>query len=156
MDDPVPSARARPDGYKLSWVTASAPKPFLFQAPFLIQDHTPRAERLPKQTNHQNGVTGIASITVATDGVARVRGWWSSVLHQPGAEIQRGDIDAAGVRFISGPHALDFVAPKGASGPINHWLEERGPSPYAIALKTSSGKTGPLDEMKAGTRISLV
>src|SRR5438270_4098928 len=42
MSDPVPGSRARPDGYKLSWLTASAPNPFMFQAAFLIQDQTPR------------------------------------------------------------------------------------------------------------------
>src|SRR5438874_5895943 len=42
MSDPSAGGRARPDGYKLSWVSASAPKPFVYQAPFLIQDHTPR------------------------------------------------------------------------------------------------------------------
>ncbi len=47
-----------------------------------------------------------------------------------------------------GPHALDFVSPKNGSSPIEGWLKSRGPSPYAIALKTSSGKTGPLDETK--------
>ncbi|WP_164940891.1 VOC family protein [Bradyrhizobium zhanjiangense] len=156
VNDPVPGGRVRTDGVKLSWVTASAPKPFMFQVPFFIQDHTPREERIPKQKNHANGVAGIASITVATDDVARVRGWWSPVLHQPGADIQRDEIDAAGVRFIAGTHALDFVGPRSASSPIDAWLKARGPSPYGIALKTSSGKTGPLDEAKAGTRITLV
>jgi hypothetical protein len=69
---------------------------------------------------------------------------------------QRDDVDAVGVRFTAGPHALDFVEPKGSSSPISDWLKARGPSPYAMALKTSGGKTGPLDEMKAGTRIVLV
>jgi len=156
MGDPVPGSRARPDGYKLSWVAASAPKPFMFQAPFLIQDHTPREERIGKQTSHPNGVTGIASITVATDDVAQVRGWWTPALRQRGAEVQRDDIDAAGVRFMAGPHALDFVAPRGAASPIGAWLKARGPSPYAMALKTKDGKIGPLDETKAGARVTLV
>jgi hypothetical protein len=105
---------------------------------------------------HPNGATGVAGITVATDDVPRVRGWWSPVLRQPGTEIQRSDIGAAGVRFMAGPHALDFVEPKDASSPIGGWLKTRGPSPYAIALKTSGGKTGTLDESKARTRITLM
>jgi hypothetical protein len=156
MSDPAPGSRARPDGHKLSWVVASAPKPFMFQAPFLIQDQTPREERIGKQTSHPNGVTGVAGITVATDDVARARGWWSPVLRQPGTEIQRADIDAAGVRFMAGPYAIDFVAPRNLSGPVEGWLKARGPSPYAIALRTSGGKIGPLDETKAGTRITLM
>jgi hypothetical protein len=156
MSDPVAGSRVRPDGYRLSWVAASAPKPFVFQAPFLIQDHTPREERIGRQTSHPNGVTGLASITVATDDVARLRGWWSPVLGQPGVEIERGDIDAAGVRFMAGPHALDFVSPRNSASPLTAWLRERGPSPYAMTLKTSGDKSRPLDETKAGARITLV
>ena len=156
MSDPAPGSRTRPDGYKLPWVLATVPKPFTFQAPFLIQDHTPREERIGKETRHPNGVTGVAGITVATDDVARLRGWWSPVLRQPGTEIERSDVGAAGVRFLAGPHALDFVAPKAASSPIEGWLKTRGPSPYAIALKTSGEKKGALDESTAGTRITLM
>jgi len=36
MREPGPGGRVRPDGYKLSWVVASAPEPFKFQVPFLI------------------------------------------------------------------------------------------------------------------------
>jgi len=156
MSEPVAGARTRPDGYKLSWVLAVAPKPFVFQVPFLIQDRTPREERIGKETSHPNGVTGIAGITVATDDVERVRAWWSPVLRQPGSEIQRDDIDASGVRFMAGSQALDFVRPRTASSQIGAWLKAHGPSPYAMILKTSSGKTGPLDETKAGARIFLV
>ncbi len=156
MTDPAPGGRLRPDGYKLSWVISFAPKPFLFQVPLLLQDNTPRQERIGNQTSHPNGVTGIASITVATDDVVRVRSWWSPVLRQPGTEIQRADIDAAGVRFMTGAHALDFVGPRSASSPIGSWLKAHGSSPYAMVLKTSGGKTGPLDETKAGARITVV
>ena len=93
---------------------------------------------------------------MATDDVARVCGWWSPVLRQSGGEIDRADIGATGVRFTAGAHAIEFVAPRNASSPVAGWLKARGPSPYAIALKTSGGKTGPLDEAKAGTRIVLV
>jgi hypothetical protein len=156
MTDPAPGGRVRPDGYKLSWLISFAPKPFLFQVPLLLQDHTPRAERIGNQNKHPNGVTGIVSITVATDDVARLRSWWSPVLGQPGTEIQRPDIDAAGIRFIAGPHAFEFVAPKGASSPLNVWLKTHGPSPYGIILKTSGGRAGTLDESKANARITLV
>jgi Glyoxalase-like domain len=156
MSDPVSGQRLRPDGYRLAWLVALPPKPFMFQAPFLITDQTPREERIGHQTSHPNGVTGVAGITVATDDVARVRGWLSPVLGQPGSEIEHGDIDAAGVRFTAGSQAIDFVAPGSSSSPVAKWLGARGPSPYRIALKTSGGKTGLLDEAKAGTRIMLV
>lgn len=154
MADPVPGGRARPDGYKLSWVTASAPAPFIFQAPFLIQDHTPRPERIGRETRHPNGVTGVASITVATADVARVRGWWSAALKQPGEPIRRADLDGSGVRFTAGPHVLDFVAPVSPASPLHAWLSQRGPSPYAISLRAPGGARR-LDESKAGARITI-
>ena len=89
------------------------------QVPFFIQDYTPREERVPAEKSHPNGVTGIASITVATDDVKRIRGWWSPALRQPGTDIQRPEIDAAGIRFMSGAHVLDFIAPIDASSPIS-------------------------------------
>jgi hypothetical protein len=156
MTDPAPGGRVRPDGYKLSWLIAFAPPPFLFQVPLLLQDETPRAERIGNQNKHPNGVTGIVSITVATDDVARVRSWWTPVLRQPGTEIERTDIGAAGVRFMTGPHALEFVAPKNGSSPLDAWLKSHGPSPYSITLKTSGGKTGILDQSKANARIALM
>ncbi|MBI4587835.1 MAG: VOC family protein [Candidatus Rokubacteria bacterium] len=155
MSDPVAGGRLRPDGYKLAWVTASAPPPFLFQAPFLIQDHTPREERIGRETTHANGVTGIAAITVATDDVARVRSWWSPVLRQAGQDVQRPDVDGAGVRFTAGPHLLDFVAPKSAGSPLRAWIGERGPSPYSLTLATTTAKATRLDDAKTGTRILL-
>src|SRR5262249_8084148 len=135
---------------------AAAPKPFIFQAPFLIQDQTPREERIGKETSHANGVTGIAGITVATDDGARVRDWRSPVLSQFGNEVERADIDAARLRVTAGPHVIDFVTPRNSSSPVAGWLTTRGPSPYGIALKTSGGKNGPLDETKAGARVTLV
>ena len=55
--------------------------------------------------------------------------------------------DAVGVRFMAGSHRLDFVEPR---GPAYSRLNVRGPRPYAMGLKTRGGRTGPLDEAKAG------
>ena len=54
-----------------------------------------------------------------------------------------------------GPHALDFVAPRGPESPLSGWLTARGPSPYAAALATSSPK-GPLPlDRTLAARLSL-
>jgi catechol 2,3-dioxygenase-like lactoylglutathione lyase family enzyme len=50
IDDPVPWSRTRPDGYQLKWLLSLAREGHRGVAPFLIQDETPREERIPRQT----------------------------------------------------------------------------------------------------------
>lgn len=156
IDDPKPLSRVRPDGYTLSWVLSIPRGGHGGVAPFLIQDQTPREERVPRETAHRNRVTGIGTVTVAVHDVATVRRWYAAVLRQPGQEVRRDGLDAAGVRFTIGPHLFDFVAPRGPRSPLGDWLRARGPSPYAATLRTTSGETGPLDETKTlGARLLL-
>ena len=156
IDDPKPLSRARPDGYKLSWVLSIPRDAHRGVAPFLIQDETPREERVPRQMTHRNQVRGIGAVTVAVTDVAPVRHWYARVLGAAGQDVSRGDLAAAGARFTIGPHMLDFVAPRGAGSPLTGWLKARGPSPYAATLLTVSGKPGPLDQAKTlGARFSF-
>lgn len=156
IDDPSPLSRARPDGYQLRWVLSIPRGAHRGIAPFLIQDETPREERVPRQMTHRNGVTGIGTVTVAVDDVAKVRPWYAAVLGQPGKEVRREEFDAAGARFVVGPHVFDFLAPQSAGSPLRDWLWTRGASPYAATLKTASGADAPPDQAKTlGARLSL-
>lgn len=158
IDDPSPLSRKRPDGYELQWLL-SIPRPgHRGVAPFLIEDRTPREERVPRETSHANQVTGLGVVTVAVHDVPAVRRWYERVLGQPGRDIERTQLDASGVRFMVGPHGLDFVAPKGAGAvSLGEWLRVRGPSPYAATLRTSGQNVGPLDEATTqGARLALV
>jgi catechol 2,3-dioxygenase-like lactoylglutathione lyase family enzyme len=157
IDDPTPLTRTRPDGYRLKWVLSIPREGHRGLAPFLIQDETPRDERIPRETTHASRVNGIGTLTIAVADVTTVRSWYAQTLGQPGLAIQLEELDASGVRFTIGPHSLDFVAPRSARSPLGDWLRVRGPSPYAATLKTSSGRIGPLDEAKSlGARLSLV
>lgn len=154
--DPVPLTRKRPDGYLLKWVLSIPRGAHRAQAPFLIQDETPREERIPRQMTHRNGVTGIGTVTVGVQDVATVRRWYEQVLSRPGQEVQRPDLEAAGARFTVGPHAFEFVTPRGSAGPLNGWLRDRGSLPYAATLKTTSKGVGALDITQAqGAKLSL-
>ncbi len=156
IEDPTPLSRVRPDGYKLSWVLSIPRGPHRGVAPFLIEDETPRAERVPSAVTHRNGVSGIVTVTVAVADPDAVRRWYEGVLGGGGQGIERKDLDAAGVRFRTGRHALDFVAPGGSRSPVGAWLRARGPSPYAAMLRTAGGKAGSLDEAKTlGARLAL-
>jgi len=139
MGDPKPLSRVRPDGYHLSWVLSLHEGTPPDVVPFLIEDKTPRGERVPKETKHRNEVVGVGTVTVAVDDLATIRRWYSAVLKQQGHPIERTELDAAGIRFMIGPHTFDFVAPVGSSGAISDWLRRRGPSPHSLTLKTAAG-----------------
>lgn len=142
MDDKSPLSRTRPDGYQLDWVL-SLPTKTAGSTPFLIEDFTPRAERVPKQTSHPNGVTGIASLTIALDDLAPAHAF-GKVAGSAGEAITRDDLNAAGVRYISGVHTFDFLTPSGA-GALAARLEQRGNLIMAATLKTSGTQRGLLD-----------
>lgn len=157
IEDPEPLTRVRPDGYTLRWVLSIPRGPHRGVAPFLIQDETPREERVPRQMTHPNRVTGIGTVTVAVDAVATVRRWYAPVLGDSGRSVTRDDLAAAGARFQIGPHVFDFVAAVDSKSPLGRWLHARGASPYAATLKTAGGKLGALDETKTlGARLTLV
>lgn len=156
MGEPWPLSRTRPDGYTLSWILCTPREPHGGLAPFLIEDTTPRDERVPKQRTHANGATGIASLTVAAPDVAAVSRWWKAIPGASTRDVRRDDVGGAGVRITVGPHALDFVAPIGPTSPLGAWIGSREPSPYAVAL-TTTGAAGAVDERRAvNARLSLV
>jgi catechol 2,3-dioxygenase-like lactoylglutathione lyase family enzyme len=156
IGEPEKRDRKRPDGKEIRWVFSLARDAHRGVAPFIITDETGRDERIPRERRHANGVTGIGTVTVAVDDVARVRGWYTEVLKGPGLDIKRDDVGGAGVRFAIGPHTFDFVAPSTAASPLTAWLASRGPSPYAATFKGGAGRTGALDSAKThGARLAL-
>lgn len=157
IDDPVPWSRTRPDGYQLKWLLSLARRGHRGVAPFLIQDETPREERIPRQTAHKNGAIGIGAVTVAVDDLAAVSCWYKSVLEYGGESIGRKELQAAGSRFQAGPHLLEFLKPATSESPIADWLHVRGPSPYSTTLKSSSEKGISLESnLTHGARLSFL
>ncbi len=144
IDDPVPWSRTRPDGYRLKWLLSIPREGHRGVAPFLIQDETPRQERIPRQTSHQNGASGIGTVTVAVEDLPKVRKWCQSVLGYTDTAVERRDMEAAGFSFTIGPHRLEFAAPDAATSPLTNWLKARGPSPFAATLRGRK-KAAPLD-----------
>jgi catechol 2,3-dioxygenase-like lactoylglutathione lyase family enzyme len=149
LSDPTPLSRMRPDGYHLKWVLS------VYQGdsgliPFLIEDETPRDERVPKDRRHRNGATGIGTVTFVTHDLPKVRGWYTGVLGNPGQDLERRDLNASGVCFMIGPHRFDFVKPRRPDGPLHEWLRSRGASPYSLTLTTESG--GVLQPVISPTR----
>jgi hypothetical protein len=157
LDEPWPLTRVRPDGYTVRWKLAIPRDTYFGVSPFLIVDETPLEERVPRMRRHGNGATGIASLTVAVEAarLPEVRGWYRTVLGSDGEAVKRDDLQAGGVRFMAGPHALEFVAPAGAGGPLPGWLRQRGSGPYAASLSGPTARETLDPALALGARLSI-
>ena len=149
INDPVPWSRTRPDGYQLKWLLSLAQGSHRGVAPFLIQDVTPREERIPQGFDHGNGATGIETVTIAVGELTPIQQWYDSVLGHHPTNISDEKLQAKGVRYQIGPHKLDFLMPLRADSRLANWLTTFGPSPYAAALRSSSGSPIYFDQKLA-------
>jgi hypothetical protein len=145
INDPVPWSRTRPDGYELKWLLSLAQGSHRGVAPFLIQDVTPREERIPQTFDHKNRVTGIETVTVAVGELTAVERWYDGVLGNRPSNITDDNLQGTGVRYPIGLHNLDFLVPLGSESPLVNWLRMFGPSPYVATLRGSSPNPIALD-----------
>jgi catechol 2,3-dioxygenase-like lactoylglutathione lyase family enzyme len=156
IDDPRPLSRVRPDGYRLRWVLSIPRGGYRGVVPFLIEDETPREERVPRETRHPNGVTGVRTVTVAVGDVGAIRRWYARAIGHPGEDIRRDDVRGDGVRFTVGPHRLELLTPRDGVSPLGEWLRRRGPSPWAATLAASGAPPGSLDPTRTlGARLTM-
>jgi catechol 2,3-dioxygenase-like lactoylglutathione lyase family enzyme len=157
INDPVPWSRTRPDGYELKWLLSLAQGSHRGVAPFLIQDVTPREERIPQVFDHKNGAVGIDAVTVAVAELPELQRWYDNALDEAGAVVVDQALQARGMRYRIGPHKLDFLAPLGPESPLAEWLQKFGPSPYSATLYCSLPSRGAFDgKLTHGANLSLV
>src|SRR6267378_2251215 len=97
INDPIPLSRKRPDGYELKWLLSLATGSHRGVAPFLIEDITPRTERIPQQFQHENGVSGIEKVTVAVADVSLIEKWYGTLLGSSGKYIVDKELGAEGL-----------------------------------------------------------
>lgn len=155
INDPVPWSRTRPDGYELKWLLSLAQGSHRGVAPFLIQDTTPREERIPQTFDHKNGAIGIGTVTVAVGELTAVQRWYD-VLGVPGMHITNENLGASGVSYQIGPHKLDLLMPLDPQSPLVNWLRTFGPSPYAATLRRSSPGSSTFDDnLTHGAKLSF-
>ena len=145
INDPVPWSRKRPDGYELKWLLSLATGTHRGVAPFLIEDVTPRSERIPQQFDHANGITGIDKIMVAVGELSEIDRWYGTLLGAKEEKIADAGLAAEGSRYRAGPHVLDFLVPHNATSPLVQWMQRFGSSPYAAVLKGTGSAPIPLN-----------
>ena len=154
--DLTDGGRARPDGYQVQWINNKVGGAWQGLIPFIIEDVTPREERLPTQHEHANSVTGIHSIALATDDMTRCAAVMSAVLGVEGQPVADEAADAKGMRFQVGGHALDYLEPNSAGGPLAAHLAGNRPIPYSVTFK-SAGAAKQFDPAETqGVRIELL
>jgi hypothetical protein len=145
INDPVPWSRSRPDGYELNWVLSLATGEHRGIAPFLIEDVTPREERIPREVEHNNGTIRIAALTIAVNELSKISRWYETVLRAKGEHFKHHVFGGEGLRFRIGPHRLELVMPTAPNSPLNDWIRAYGPSPYAATLQSHSSSSAVLD-----------
>lgn len=156
MDDLVELGRQRPDGYELLWINNKVYGKYQGLIPFIIEDKTPRHARVPKETDHANGVIGIHCLSLASGDLELPTGVMSSVLGADGQSIRADGLGAVGMRFEVGTHLLEYLAPAGGDSLIAAHLASHAPSPCRVSFKTTGVKQNFSPEQSEGVRIALV
>jgi Glyoxalase-like domain len=155
--DPMPLSRTRPDGCVVKWLLAMPQPPWAGIIPFLIEDLTPRSERVPSATHHANGVIGIDTITLVVTDASRLSGFYETVLGERSKPIHLPELQATGFCVHIGPQRCALVSPTSDLGAVAEWLKSRGPSLYSAALKTAHRPLRNLDMNKTeNAKLSLV
>jgi hypothetical protein len=146
INDPVPWSRIRPDGYELKWLLSLATGSHRGIAPFLIQDMTPREERIPRRWQHENGAAGIGTLTVAVSELSKVDHWYRTIMEKEPQPVADDALEAQGLCFTVGPHQIEFMMPVTPHSPLADWLRRFGPSPYAATLRATRGEPVLFDQ----------
>lgn len=141
INNPVPWSRKRPDGFELKWLLSLATGSHRGVAPFLIEDVTPRTERIPREFDHSNHVSGIAGIKVAVGELSPIEKWYGALLGTKCESITDVGLRADGLRYEIGPHSVEFLMPNDAASPLVHWLREFSPAPYSACLTAGTSAT---------------
>ncbi len=147
--------RRRPDGYEVKWINNKVGGEFQGLMPFIIEDVTPRAQRLPGETTQANGVTGIHCLSLATEDAGRYAAIMGAVLGQDGQASIDEDLGASGIRFEIGSHVLEYLSPRDSSSPLRAHLAANAPAPYRVSFKTRGSSASFEPERAEGVRISL-
>jgi catechol 2,3-dioxygenase-like lactoylglutathione lyase family enzyme len=143
---PIDGGRLRPDGVRLDWQIV---RPRTTDLPFWCGDVTPRNLRVPEgdMRHHENGVTGISRVVVATADLGASKARYQALL---GTEPQSEPDDAALLSI--GDFVIDLRGP--GNDTARAALSQRGEGPLAVMLHgRTSRHLSP--QLTHGARLSI-
>ena len=156
MSPLVGLSRVRVDGYRLAWLNNEIYGAHQGLIPFVIEDETPRDERVPKETRHANHVTGIDTISLVARDLEMTRRIMVAALRQPGQPVRDVELRASGIVYTVGPHRIEYLTPDNERSPLSAHLAADAPLPWRLRFK-SAGPARSIDpEDAAGVRIEFV
>jgi hypothetical protein len=155
---PNAGARSRPDGQQVAWKMGWLEGENLGAVPFVIQDVSERALRVPggAAAEHDNGVRGIRSLAIAVRNQPPAIQRFQQLLGKdaPDGTGLKNLSNADGAYFLAGAHRIDLASPTGA-GPLADQLAARGDSLFELSLL--GPQTIDIDPAQAGgARLRIV
>jgi hypothetical protein len=139
-------ARARPDGKQLQWKSSALQSDPPVYLPFLIQDVTDRALRVPggDAAEHKNGVKGTTGLTIVTDNVEQAMTPYGRMFSAPVAALDHGfEGIQQGWRYFVEEYWIDLIQPPAGESPLSEYLATYGPDIYQIVLSVDIGPEFP-------------
>lgn len=156
IGDLTPLSRQRPDGYELAWINNKSLGDHQGLIPFLIEDQTPRAERVPKETTHANGATGIHTLTLNTPDLGFVQTIFDGLLGGAGKPVVRDDLHAEGLVYRVGDHQLQYLSPTTPDSTLQKAMDANRPVPWSVVFNTT-GEAQPMHVQETlGVRMAFV
>ena len=155
MSPLVGLSRVRFDGYKLAWLNNEIYGEYQGLIPFIIEDETPREERVPKENRHDNQVTGIDTITLAAGDLDRAQRIMDAALGMEAVSVQDVALNASGIVYQVGSHRLEYLRPLDESSPLHAHIAAGSPAPWRIRLRTDGQARAYAAEDAAGVRIEF-
>lgn len=149
--EPRPLGRERPDGVHVDWLLSIPPGNVgATGRPFLIEDVTPRSLRVPHEATeitHENGIRGIAGITVLVHNLDAARRDFEAILDAQATPIA-WPLDGTGhaVQLPVGTTGTQWIVlAQPLSGERAWRVEALGQGPCMTTLRRHDGPVAPGD-----------
>ncbi len=156
--DPAPGGRLRPDGQRVEWETLRFDPAAHPSLPFWCHSTNDRSLRVPfgEQAVHENGATGIESITIGVSDLAAAAADYAIVAGIAGTPQHAAD-GTVSQAFQIGPVLVTLVQQIDATSAPGQAVTARGDAPLAITLNSPAANLGPLDSgLTHGAAITIV